>query len=501
LSGASRSPIAVGLLALGAACSATRFDRDPCTAHSQCRASFGFGAICQSDGFCGSPALPRCDRAYPEDLLSDGARYREAIVLASLTDRSSPAQLVRERAIRLAVKEANAGGGLEERPLGVVQCDIQPDPGARAPAETPPSPQSGGDGRPRNQAAVETARQLAATLGVPAILGPATSAEAQAVWEAVGPVGSLVISPSATSHALAALEQGATDEQPGLLWTVALPDRLQAQVIADDLLARQVGRVHLLRETGLYGEGLASLIADRFRQGGGTLQVESLPSEAHIAAAAASIPADDEAEVVFISSQPRWIIEFLRQASGQPGFASRNIFLTDAAADQAVLDGAAEAAGLFPRIRGTRPAPLDPSEYVYASFAAGYRAEYGGQDPAAATYSAHAYDAAWLALYGAAWSAQHLGAVSGPGMARGLRHLGAGEPTPVLPSSWKGALAALRAGRSLDLRGASGDLAYDLATRAPRGSIEIWGVAAENGRFSMTSLEVKETTDLPKETP
>jgi ABC-type branched-subunit amino acid transport system substrate-binding protein len=229
--------------------------------------------------------------------------------------------------------------------------------------------------------------------------------------------------------------------------------------------------------------------------------VESLPSQGHVAGAVASVPAGEEAEVVFISSQQSWIIEFLRQASAQPGFASRNIFLTEAAANQAVLDGAAEAAGLFPRIRGTRPAPLDPSEYVYASFVAGYRAEYGGEDPAAATYSAHAYDAAWLALYSAAWSALHLGAVRGPGMARGLRHLGAGEPTPLLPSSWKGAQAALRAGRSLDLRGASGDLAYDLATRAPAGSIEIWGVAAENGRFSMTPLAVKETTDLPKETP
>ena len=166
-----------------------------------------------------------------------------------------------------------------------------------------------------------------------------------------------------------------------------------------------------------------------------------------------------------------------------------------------MFDGAAEAAALFPRIRGTRPAPLDPSDYVYASFVAGYRAEYGGENPTAATYSAHAYDAAWLALYGAAWSALRTGQVTGPGHgARPAAPRRGATPTPMLPSSWKAALAALRAGRSLDLRGASGELDYDLATRAPSGAIEIWGVAGENGRFSMTPLEVKEATDLQKET-
>jgi branched-chain amino acid transport system substrate-binding protein len=486
LSGASRQLPAVALLALVAACSATRFERDPCTDHSQCRASFGFGAVCQSSGYCGPGSVARCDRAYPDDLLAGGARYRDAIVLGSLTDRSSPAQLIRERAIRLAFAEVNGVGGLDGRPLGVLLCDIQEDPRL--------------DGSTRGEAAVETARLLANTLGVPALIGPAASTDAQAVAEAVSSAGTLVISPSATSQALVALELPASEERPGMLWTVAPSDRLQARVIADDLLARQVGRAYLLRETGLYGEGLANLIADRFRQGGGTLQIESLPSDARIAAATAAVPAEEAAEVVFISSQQRWIIEFLRQASAEPSFATRNVFLTDAAANQAVFDGAAEAAALFPRIRGTRPAPLDPSDYVYASFVAGYRAEYGGEDPTAATYSAHAYDAAWLALHGLAWAALRTGQITGLGMARGLRHLGQGDPTPLAPSSWKAALAALRAGRSLDLRGASGPLDYDLATRAPSGAIEIWGVAGENGRFSMTPLEVKEATDLQKET-
>ena len=136
-----------------------------------------------------------------------------------------------------------------------------------------------------------------------------------------------------------------------------------------------------MRETGPYGEGLASLVSERFRAGGGSLQIESLPSNARIEAAVAAAP-DDDAEVLFISSQQSWIVAFLQAGCAvSPRLHGRNIFLTDAAANQAVFSAAAGAAALFPHVRGTRPAPLDPDEYVYASFVAGYRAEYGGENP------------------------------------------------------------------------------------------------------------------------
>jgi branched-chain amino acid transport system substrate-binding protein len=485
-SGLRAGSVAVLVIALaGGGCSATRFQRDPCTAHSQCRASFGFGAVCQTDGYCGTAPVARCDRSYPEDLLTDGGSYRDALVLGSLTDRSSPAQLIREKAIRLAVKEANAAGGLDGHPVAVLLCDIQQQ------APQPATTDTRDPALTRTQAAVQTARWLAETLGVPGLIGPAASADAQEVWEAVRGAGTLVISPSATSPALARLAPEASDARPGLLWSAAPTDLLQARVIADDLLARNVTHAHILRETGVYGEALANLVADRFRAGGGTLQIESLPSDDRIGAAVATVPDDRPGDVLFISSQQSWIVRFLQAASLQAGFAERTIFLTDAAANRAVFEGAAGASALFPRIRGTRPAPLDPSESTYASFLAGYRAEYSGEDPAAATYAAHAYDAAWLALYGAAWAALQERQVTGMAMARGLRRIGSGEPTPMLPSSWKGALAAFRAGRAIDVRGASGDLDYDPATRAPSGPIEIWGVASSEGMFSTRGIEIR----------
>jgi branched-chain amino acid transport system substrate-binding protein len=477
-----RLRLIAGLLAALGGCSATRFAHDPCTDHSQCRASFGFGAVCQPGGFCGPAEVAACDEAYPEDLLSAGEPYRDAIVLGALIDRSSPEQIIQEKAIRLAFKEALAGGGLDGRPVGVLLCDVQSGAGADADAGV--------------SLAVQTARQLTGMLGVPALIGPAGSEAAQAVWEAVGLTGALVISPAATSEALGQLQPGASDEQPGLLWSAASSDRLQARAIASDLLARNVTRAYLLRETGLYGEGLARLVSDLLREAGGTVEVESLPARASIAAATAAVPPEDRADVLFISSQPSWIVEFLQQASARPGYDRRTIFLTDTAASPAVFESALAASGLFPRIRGTRP-PLDG--YTYASFAAGYRAEYGGGDPADAVHAPHAYDAAWLALYAAAWSGLQEGKVHGAGMARGLRRIGSGPPTPMIPASWRGVLAAFREGRTVDLRGASGELDYDLQTRFPAGAFELWQVVSDKGRFRAAPLEVATTQGKAKE--
>src|SRR5205814_4110184 len=127
------------------------------------------------------------------------------------------------------------------------------------------------------------------------------------------------------------------------------------------------------------------------------------------------------------------------------------LFLTDAAADLSVFNAAAGASALFPRIRGTRPAPRGLDNYVYATFVADYKAEYGGEDPAAATFSAHSYDATWLVLYGAAWSLLRDGAITGIGISRGLRHVSGGPAISIVPSSWAGVLASFRGGRGVDV--------------------------------------------------
>jgi branched-chain amino acid transport system substrate-binding protein len=215
----------------------------------------------------------------------------------------------------------------------------------------------------------------------------------------------------------------------------------------------------------------------------------SISSEAQAMDAATAVAASDPAEILFVSSQQSWIISYLKAAGAQTSYATRSVFLTDAAANQAVLTGSATAAMLFPRVRGTRPAPRDPNEYVFASFIADFKAEYAGASPTTATFSAHAYDAAWLVLYGAAHARLNEGQVTGTGISRGLRRMSMGMDLPIVPASWLGVNAAFRAGDSINVRGASGDLDYNAATRDLAAPIEIWTIGSEGGQYTMVGQE------------
>ncbi len=463
---------------LAAGCSLSRFDQTPCSGHAQCRDQFGFGATCGSEGLC-QPATStlRCATTYPDDLFSRRERYRDAVVLGSLMDQSSAAHVVREKAVRLAAKEVAAVGNLDGRVVGVVFCNI--------------AEKSELDTLTRTNAAVASARYLSDTLGVAAIVGPSASADAQQVWDAVRTIGTPVISPAATSPALGALEPMSSDEKPGLLWRVAPPDSLQGKVIADDMLARNVSQVFVIREAGAYGEGLANVFLESFTKGGGQAQVSSISADSQIGEASAAGAADAATEVLFISSQQDWVIRFLNAAGGQAGYGAKNIFLTDAAANLTVLSGANAATMLFPRIRGTRPAPRDPSEYVYASFVANYKAEYGGEDPAATTFSAHSYDSTWLALYGSAWSMVKESAITGEGIGRGLRRVSEGTPTNIIPSSFPGAVTAYKDGRLVNLSGASGELNFDPVTRDTTAPVEIWAVSTAGGMPAIIPAAVR----------
>jgi ABC-type branched-subunit amino acid transport system substrate-binding protein len=484
---ASAAAALTAVLAL-AACSLDRFEHDPCASHAECRADFGFGAVCGGAGLCERATVPpRCGPAYPEDLFTDPQRYRQAIVFGSLVDQSSPAHQVRGRSARLAVKAANLAGGVDGRLFALVECDIRQD--AKL------------DGETRAGAAVSSARFLVQTLGVPAIVGPSASGDVEQVWQAVHGDGALVISPAATSPDLTGLEPEVSEERPALLWRTAPSDSVQGKRIAEDLRARKVTRATIIREAGPYGEGLTRVFAASFTMPGESLEVISLPAhgEEMIDAVVAGLRADDPAEVLFISSQQSWMVRFLNRAAAEPGMARRSIFLTDAAANQAVLTAVSGGASVFPRVRGSRPAPLDPSDFVLASFVAAYRAEYDGEDPAGATFSAHAHDAAWLSVYGAAWSLLQRGAVSGPDIARGFDRLRAGGAVPLVAASFPGVVSSLRADRPVDVTGASGTLDFDAGTRELAAPVEIWTVTSSNGQpaISAPAGEQKPAGDRP----
>jgi branched-chain amino acid transport system substrate-binding protein len=109
----------------------------------------------------------------------------------------------------------------------------------------------------------------------------------------------------------------------------------------------------------------------------------------------------------------------------------------------------------------------------------------------AATYSAHAYDAAWLVLYGAAWSTIQEHATIPLGIARGLRKISAGAATPIIPSSWLGVVTAFRAGSSINLSGASGEIDFDPSNKNVTAPIEIWNISSASGQPAITHVATK----------
>jgi len=432
---------------------------DKCTSNTECRASFGLGSTCGGDGLCATaPVAPRCTQTFPDDLFSRQDKYKDTIVLGSLMDRSSATHAARERSSRLAVKQVNEEGGVDSHTFGVVYCTYEANPTF--------------DDLKAPDAALASAHYLAESLGVPAILGPAGSGDTSAVYQALAGTGTLVMSPSATSPALTDLDPPATDAAPGLLWRTAPPDTLQGPVIAADLAARSISQVFLIAQKGAYGEGLATVFQQSFK---GDVTLRVFGSENERTAMVTEAGASPATEVLFISSTQADVIAFLNAANQNPAYAMKTFFLTDSAANKEVIDGSPPA--LYPRIRGSRPTPVNSASPVFNNFSGSYASEYS-EDVTAFSYTAHMYDATWLVFYGAASSLFSQKQVSGVGIARGLRRVSSGKAFDVQPLSWGGILETLRTGAGVNVRGASGELDYDPVTEETSAPIQVWVIGA-----------------------
>ncbi|MEO1482770.1 MAG: ABC transporter substrate-binding protein [Myxococcota bacterium] len=445
------------MLVFGASCSAGITDRNECTTNNECRVAFGYGHTCEESGFCVDQGVSeRCARSYPNRLLLE-APDPDTIVFGSLFDRSLATQRAREDAIRLAFRQANDQGGLDGRSFAVVFCDIRAD--------------SGIDGLSRTGAAIESARYLADVLDTPAILGPASSGDTQAVFDSLRGRGVLLMSPSATSPSLTDLETST----PGLLWRTAPPDSIQGAAIAADMTTLGAGRetvpmnVGVLFEEGAYGEGLSETFLAAFPGDAEAFLFSSVSQRDDLLA---DLPSAGYDEVLFVSSQTQDVIAFTSAVASLVGFEDTPLFVTDSAANADLLSEGDES--VFPRLRGTRQAvPSPDTDFTFAAFLAAYSAEYG-EDPRQFSFVSNAYDAAWLVAYGAAWAEFREGAVSGENIARGLRQISSGESIELRASDWPILRDRFAAGISVDVVGASGALDFDPSTEETTADIEVW---------------------------
>ncbi len=458
------SELALALaLALGG-CSLTTSSADRCERTAECRAAFGLGSACGEDGFC-RPALayPRCDRTFPANLRSDPS-FRDAFVIGAIADETLETHRARQNAVQLAYSEARDQGGVEGRTVGVVFCTNQVDPTL--------------DSLDQRAATEAITRHLIDELAVTAIVGPPSSDAAAAAFGVASTRDALVVSPSASSPALTGLEPDATDDAPGLLWRTVPPDSLQGRVIAGDLDMRGVARVAVIVQDSTYGNGLAAVIEEHY---GGQIERFSFATASARNAAATDAGSGSFEEVVFISSQTSDASAFLLFAESFAGFADKNVFLTDAAHNLDLLTEAADAAALFPRVRGSAPAPL--AGVTYDAFLASYRAEFG-VEARSLSFTANAYDAAWLTLVGATWAALQETGFGGRALARGLRRVTGGVPVTFGADALGVTHDRFRLGEAIDVEGASGALDYDPTLEETTAPVEVWTIRADASGFA-----------------
>ena len=471
----------MGALLGSLGCTATLVDDTPCDAHDDCRASFGFGSQCGDDGLCTEPTLhPRCGRSVPADLVDEPTKYVDRIVLGSLYSFDDHEDTL--LATELAIRQVNALEGLEDRQFAMVHCDYTP--GAT-------------DDLDDIEAVEELGPYLADVIGVPLIVGPRGSGRTEATFEAIRDRDVVVISPSATSPSLTDLEDPPSDASPGRLWRTAPPDSLQGDVIARDLLERSIVNAAVVYQTGAYGDGLSDLFAARFSQDGGTVALFPFAPGAGFSVTIAQVGqgiADDKfQEVLLISSDIDDYVAFLRAATASASLRDQfgtqlgaedegGLFFPDTAFTTQLLDETFEtSADLFVKIRGTRPAPAEG--VVFNAFAAAYTSTFN-QSSTGSAFTPHSYDAAWLGIYGIAWSVLQDGEIDGAGIGLGLRRISEGTPVDILPDSWPLVLQTFAAGAPIDVRGASGALDYDPVTEETVSAIERWQVVADGSTTS-----------------
>ena len=298
----------------------------------------------------------------------------------------------------------------------------------------------------------------------------------------------VLISTGATSPTLTPLDNSMpTDERPGLLWRTVPPDTLQSQVIVSDLRSRMVHRVAVVHQTGPYGEALAQLVAQQYTDIGVTVRLIPF-NTGQLTSVIASVGAANDEELLLISSAILDYVAFVNGATATPAlmaqYNSKRLFFTDGGYDQVILDMAtANARTLFPNVHGTRPAPSTGTP-LYENFEADFMLQYA-HSAAGAGYTAHSYDAGWLAIYGAAWSiARDGGAVTALGVARGLRHISAGRAIQIRAIDWASAVNAFETNMTIDVTGASGALDYNPATEETTAPIEVWRLMMTGATWS-----------------
>lgn len=454
----------------GATCAASGYCEvlEGCTNDAQCRDAVGFGAVCGTEGTCVDVvAHPRCTRSLPADLLTNPDAYRDRVVFGTVFDRNDSVHVGREHAIELAAVTINESGGFDERRFGVVFCDIH-----------------GGTDNPydelsRPDAALAVGHWLVDTLGVPVVLGPSSSGDAESMYaEIIEPAepAAILMSTAASSPSLTPLEGPATDENPGYLWRTAASAADQSVTVATDMRTRtpEIRNVAIVREMGAFGSGLAAPFVTAWTATGGTYE-EFIYADGNATARSEQITRlgtrTAEFDAVYFIGQAADSRAFMAQVTDNAAYTTDLYYYFPQGGGNNDVFADASSSRLFTRVRAARPSV--EATFEYQAFRDAYVARFDGLDPGTISNCPHGFDAMWVSALGAAWAASHE-TITGRSVARGIRQTFGGTVTAsFVGSDWARSVTALQAGMRLDVTGASGPLDFDPVTEETMGAVEL----------------------------
>ncbi|MEM9454438.1 MAG: ABC transporter substrate-binding protein [Myxococcota bacterium] len=441
-----------------------------CSADADCEVTFDDTVICGVDNVCAALTTERCElRIRPEGIPSSDVVYIGSIL--PRTGVYSELGQTLDNAIQLAVEDFNSVAFLPGgRQVGWVACDSQG----------------------RSQEAAAAAQELLAA-GITAIIGPGLSQETIDVANVTAPAGALLVSPSASAQVLGLLNDNS------LVWRTTGNDAVQAAGFAERLASLEPApqRVFALVKDDLYGEGLLEALAPRLEgvlpDGGlgtafysdlGTFEsTDDLRAE-YGSRVAIAFERDPDVILVLGSVEARELVLFYLEAwaGADPRPPLPRFIVSNEAvpALEAIVNGVSDnfKASLMTSLEGVTHRTIDPDNYE--PFAIRYMIRF---DADAGIDAGLAYDAAMVVML--AHSALSPQSNSGSELAEALGRL-ADESAPAVSYSdglsYIGAVQqALQAGESVDFRGVSGELDFDLGSGDTLRDLTGWDVEPVSG--------------------
>lgn len=337
---------------------------------------------------------------------------------------------------------------------------------------------------------------------VPAILTGGSS-QTLAVAAVTVPDNVLTMSYSASSPELTSLPDkngGAV----GLVWRTAPSDAIQGSVIANLLRTdNRFGnpkKVAILYVDDPYGQGLYNTVSALLSSGTSPITNKGFSYARHgdVGAVMDNLNTYDPDLTVLVAFADD-ATSILIAASTRPNLKrtspiTHRWFFSDSVKDADLLNNATAAAQIKD-FYGT--APAQGAGPAFKTFQDSFQGRYS-KDPSEYAYTSNAYDAMYLLALSVAYSQGTSGSVTGPKMAEGLTKVSSGATSTQLTSSnFTSLAAALGAGQSVNVDGASGKLDFNNDTGEAPAPVELWQVVQD----SSTGIYSFNTDPTPIEPP